>query len=94
MLLFLPYFCFSQESLNSRIFYRYPIFEEFKEEEKTGVGNKFLQSLFPFTFLLGSITLNVGMREGIYRNNYHNNWWGTVNGALTLGLAGTSFYVR
>jgi hypothetical protein len=32
--------------------------------------------------------LSIGMREGVYKNNYSANWWGTVNGVFALGLAG------
>jgi hypothetical protein len=67
------------------LFTKYPYFED---EEINKPKDKLLTSLFPFTVLLASVALNVGMREGIYRNNQQDNWWGTVNGALTLGLAG------
>jgi len=38
---------------------------------------------------LADVAINVGMREIIYKNNHQDNWWGTVNGAFTLGFGGT-----
>jgi hypothetical protein len=84
--LLIPYLSFSQENMVFDLFTEYSYFEN---EETIKPDDKLLKSLFPFTVLLGSVALNVGMREGIYRNNPENNWWGIVNGAFTLGLTGT-----
>ena len=53
----------------------------------------FIENIFPFGFLFINLSLSIIMREWIYNGNHQNNWWGNVNGALTMGFAGviTSF---
>ncbi|MDR0320037.1 MAG: hypothetical protein LBI28_00900 [Treponema sp.] len=86
LLIFCPYIIFSQEHYNLNLFEGY---SDISNNEEIGTKNNYLASLGAFTVLLADVAINVGMREGIYRNNYQDNWWGTVNGALTLGLGGT-----
>ena len=84
--IFVPYFIFAQENID---FGLYNDFSYSDESNYIDTNDKIKNSLLPFFVLVGSVGLNIGMREGIYRNNYQDNWWGTVNGVLTLGLAGT-----
>jgi hypothetical protein len=89
ILIFLPQILFSQESQNFNLSNEYSNFSENNDIEPK---DRFLSSLFPFTVLLADVAINIGMREGIYKNNHQDNWWGTVNGALTLGLGGTIIF--
>lgn len=86
ILLFLPYIIFSQQNISFNLFNEYSYLNEDYEDKSE---SKYINSLLPFSVLLADIAINVGMREKVYRNNHQDNWWGTVNGALTLGLGGT-----
>ena len=91
-LFFVPYMIFSQENRFFNSFTEYSYFkenEEYEEYEEYDTKEKLLKSLLPFTVILLTGGINIGMREGRYKNNYQDNWWGTVNGAFTLGLVGT-----
>ena len=81
-----PYLIFSQETISFDLYTGLSYSEETNYIEPK---DKIIASIIPFCVLMGSVGINIGMREGIYRNNYQDNWWGTVNGVFTLGLAGT-----
>jgi hypothetical protein len=86
LFLLMPYLAFSQEYRGFNLYAGSPYSDEGSYSD---TGNKVTSTLLPVFALLGTVGLNVGMREGVYRNHYQDNWLGTVNGAFTLGLAGT-----
>ena len=86
LFLFLPTLIYTQESIK----YDFSKYTENTENEKNEkLSSKITTSLFFLGMAATTVGFNVWMREGVYKNNYSGNWWGTVNGALTLGLTGT-----
>ena len=58
------------------------------EEGQATISDNIIATAFTFGLIALTVGFNVWMREGVYANNHSNNWWGTVNGAFSLGLAG------
>jgi len=86
--LFISISGFAQENIINPITFYSSISSTGDYEQET-VPQKISSTLLFTGLAAATMGINIWMREGVFQDNHSDNWWGTVNGTFTLGLAGT-----
>ena len=84
----MPFFHEKISSPNFNLISNIPFFNEKKEKSEKTVSQKIFNSVIEMGVPLLWAGLSIGMREGVYKKDYSQNWFGTVNGVFTLSFCG------